>query len=59
MAKKKTRPGILLRMYPQDIQNLNKECASQCTPRENYMRRAVLAQLQVDMENRARKEGAK
>lgn len=50
MAKKpKKRPGILLRMYPQDITNLNAVCAERCTPRENYARRAVLAQVDADM----------
>lgn len=48
-AKPKKRPGVLVRMYPQDIANLNRVCAERCTPRENYMRRCVLAQVNADL----------
>lgn len=46
MAKKlprKKRPGVLVRLYPDDLARLSKVCADQCTPRENYCRRAILA----------------
>lgn len=47
--KPKKRPGILIRMYSEDITNLNRVCAERCTPRENYARRAILAQVQIDL----------
>lgn len=49
MAKKplkRKRPGVLVRFYPTDLQLLNEHCAKQCTPRENFVRRLVLAALQ-------------
>lgn len=46
MAKKpKKRPGILVRFYPSDMAALNKHCADACTPRENFIRRVVLAAI--------------
>lgn len=41
-SKPKRRPGVLVRMYPQDILELNKVCADACTPRENFCRRAIM-----------------
>lgn len=43
------RPGVLVRMYPEDIKNLNLVCAERCTPRENYCRRAILNQVEADL----------
>lgn len=47
MAKKKAtrRPAVLVRFYPTDLAELNKRCADSCTPRENFIRRLVLAEL--------------
>lgn len=47
-AKKKKRPGMMVRFYPTDLARLSKVCADQCTPRENYVRRTVLAQVTRD-----------
>jgi len=57
--KKKSRPGILVRMYPSDIANLNLVCADRCTPRENYARRCILAQVSSDLLSLRTKKGAK
>lgn len=65
MKKAKVRrPGFLLRMYKDDLARLSKVCADQCTPRENYARRAVLQQLEIDeafksKRNAPKKGGAK
>ncbi len=42
------RPGVLLRFYPTDLARLNEVCAAACTPRENYIRRAVLERVNAD-----------
>lgn len=42
-SKPKKRPGILIRFYPGDIARINRLAADQSTPRENWMRRVVLA----------------
>lgn len=46
--KKKKRPGMMVRFYPTDLARLSKVCADACTPRENYVRRCVLAQVAMD-----------
>lgn len=51
------RPAVLVRFYADDIAALNKYCADACTPRENYIRRCVLADL--SRMNAGRKEGSK
>jgi len=43
------RPGVLVRFYPTDLARLNEVCAAACTPRENYIRRAVLAKANADL----------
>jgi len=47
MKRKKPakRPAVLVRFYPTDLAALNKACADACTPRENFIRRVVLAAL--------------
>lgn len=50
---KKRRPGLLLRMYPNDLAELSRLCAEQCTPRENYCRRAILAKMEEDKKTKA------
>jgi hypothetical protein len=45
---KRKRPAVLVRFYPTDLARLSKVCADQCTPRENYIRRAVLAVVTMD-----------
>ena len=45
--KRKTRPGVLVRFYPTDIADLNRRCADDCTPRENFCRRAIMAAVRV------------
>lgn len=40
------RPAVLVRFYPTDLARLNKACADACTPRENFIRRVVLAALE-------------
>lgn len=47
--KPKKRPGVLVRFYASDLSDLNRVCAERCTPRENYIRRCVLAQVSSDI----------
>lgn len=57
MKKTKTkRPAILVRMYAEDIKRLSETTARRCTPRENYCRQAILAQLTKD-EEKPKKKG--
>jgi hypothetical protein len=44
----KKRPGILIRLYPEDIFLLNLVTTNACTPRENYARRAIMQQVRTD-----------
>lgn len=44
---KNRRPGILVRFYPQDLELLNRHCQEACTPRENFIRRSVLASIRA------------
>lgn len=40
--KRRKRPGVLVRFYPSDLAVVNAACQEACTPRENFIRRAVL-----------------
>lgn len=42
---KRKRPAVLVRFYPDDLTTLNRHCADTCQPRENFIRRCVLAAL--------------
>lgn len=46
-TKGKRRPAILVRFYPQDMELLNSHCQRACTPRENFIRRSVLASIRA------------
>lgn len=47
--KHKRRPAVLVRFYATDLTNLNQVCADACTPRENFIRRAVLEKVRLAM----------
>lgn len=62
MAKtksKRKRPAVLVRFYPDDLARLSRVCAERCTPRENYIRRCVLAQVSADEASTSRNPLAK
>ena len=58
-AKQKKRPGILIRLYPEDIKSLNSICGILCTPRENYCRRTIMERVNHQLQEQAAKEGVK
>lgn len=58
-AAQKKRPGILIRLYPEDIFLLNLVTSNACTPRENYARRAIMNQVRIDHAKMVKKGGAK
>lgn len=45
----KRRPGILIRLYSEDISKINRVCGELCTPRENYCRRAIMQAVDLSM----------
>lgn len=47
-VKKKKRPAVLVRFYADDLARLSRVAAEQCTPRENYCRRAILERMNLD-----------
>lgn len=51
---RRKRPGVLVRFYPTDLENLNRFCADSCTPRENFIRRLVLTSLRERNEAQAK-----
>lgn len=55
----KKRPGILIRLYPEDIKNLNAICGMLCTPRENYCRRAIMERVNSQLHEQTNKGGGK
>lgn len=54
LKPRRKRPGVLVRFYPTDLENLNRFCADSCTPRENFIRRLVLTSLRERNEAQAK-----
>lgn len=40
--KKKSRPGILVRMPLEELHQVNRAAATECCPRENWCRRVIM-----------------